>query len=80
MTESPKINTLEGCSLPGSPRERGECDAYYSRFFYPHYYENGKRVNKENMTEEQIQEYSKGFNEWVGWPSIAITTERTPLQ
>jgi hypothetical protein len=51
----------------GSPYDRGGADAYYGRRFDPHYYPSGtyfgKRITKEEMTEEEIREYAKGFGE-----------------
>jgi hypothetical protein len=53
-------------SINGSPRDRGECDAYYDRGCSPHYYnEDDKRVTKEDMTPEQIEEYVNAYNTWV---------------
>lgn len=47
----------------GSPEDRGSADYYYGRPFDPHYYENGVRILKEQMTPDQIAEYTKGYNE-----------------
>ena len=60
------MNTITYPSPAVSPRERGECDAYYGRLCSPHYYgEGGKRITHESMTPDQIAEYKAGFEEWV---------------
>ena len=53
----------------GSPQDRGSADAYYGRRYDPHWYPDGtykgKRITKEEMTEEEIDAYNYGFdNEW----------------
>ena len=49
----------------GSPFDRGSADSYYRRTPSPHWYPDGMgkgiRIEKEDMTPEQIAEY------WVGW-------------
>lgn len=51
----------------GGPYDRGSADAYYGRKFSPHYYTGdtyqSDRIEKENMTEAEIEAYKKGFNE-----------------
>ena len=56
-------------SLPdhGSPKDRGSADRYYGRCCEPHYYPEGTykgyRVCEQDMTFEQISEYTLGWNE-----------------
>lgn len=49
----------------GGPEDRGSADAYYGRPFNPHYYEgatgNSKRIEKAEMTPEEIAAYRKGY-------------------
>jgi len=49
----------------GSPFDRGSADSYYRRTPSPHWYPDGTgkgvRIEKEQMTPEEIAEY------WVGW-------------
>lgn len=51
----------------GSPYDRGSADAYYMRRFDPHWWpegtNHGKRVEREYMTEEQLNEYRDGYCE-----------------
>lgn len=51
----------------GGPYDRGSADAYYRRKFSPHYYTgdtySSTRIEKENMTEAEIEAYKKGFGE-----------------
>lgn len=51
----------------GGPYDRGGADAYYRRKFNPHYYPDGtykgKRVTKDEMTEDQIAAYAAGYDE-----------------
>lgn len=51
----------------GGPFDRGSADSYYHRGIEPHYYVGGTgtsdKVEKENMTEEQIADYMAGY-EW----------------
>jgi len=50
----------------GSPQDRGAADAYYGRKFSPHWYPNGTgrnpRIEMAEMTEDQLAQYSYGFN------------------
>lgn len=50
----------------GSPQDRGSADRYYGRRFDPHWWPNGTgkgiRVEMEDMTPEQIDEYEYGFD------------------
>lgn len=55
-------------SVHGSPHDRGSADYYYWRPFDPHYYPNGtyngERIDPTNgMTEEQVAEYRRGYDE-----------------
>ena len=58
-----------GKPLPrhGSPRDRGNMDAYYGRQPRPHYFVGKTRLSKEihedGMSDEEINEYYKGYNE-----------------
>ena len=50
----------------GSPFDRGSADSYYHRPLDPHWYPEGTRVGatrieKEDMTSEQIDEYYAGY-------------------
>lgn len=49
----------------GSPHDRGSADAYYGRRFDPHWYPNGsyngERIEKSEMTPEEIAEYTYGY-------------------
>ena len=51
----------------GGPYDRGGADSYYQRGACPHYYEgktySTKRIEKEEMTEEEIEAYMAGYNE-----------------
>lgn len=50
----------------GSPRDRGAADAYYGRDINPHYWPEGtcrgQRISQADMTDEQVDEYMKGYN------------------
>ena len=52
-----------------SPYKRGGADAYYGRPPRPHYEicteENhlGEKITEENMTQEQIEEYLRGYDD-----------------
>lgn len=51
----------------GGPYDRGGADKYYGRPFDPHYYESGtytsERVEKSQMTPQEIAEYAQGYND-----------------
>lgn len=61
----------------GDPYDRGSADSYYRRGRQPHYYPNGTyvppRIDKSDMTPEQIAEYHKGYDNnerdfhWKEW-------------
>tara|TARA_B100000575_G_scaffold292409_2_gene300684 strand:- start:295 stop:516 length:222 start_codon:yes stop_codon:yes gene_type:complete len=52
--------------LHGSPQDRGSADRYYQRPFDPHWWPDGTgkgiRVDKEEMSESQIDEYQFGWD------------------
>jgi len=52
----------------GSPYDRGSADSWYRRQPQPHYMIDEARIEKVNMTAEQIAEYEAGFadNEKTG--------------
>lgn len=49
----------------GSPEDRGSADAWYRRRYNPHYFlgatYNSLEVTKENMTEQEIADYDRGY-------------------
>lgn len=51
----------------GSPYDRGAADAYYERPFDPHYWPQGTykgvRINADEMTEDDLNEYRQGYND-----------------
>lgn len=51
----------------GGPYDRGSADSYYRRGFRPHYYVGGtgssERVEKEQMTPEELEAYEAGFDD-----------------
>lgn len=51
----------------GSAYDRGAADSYYRRGRRPHYFKGGTytsdEVTREDMTEEEIKEYHRGFDE-----------------
>lgn len=51
----------------GSPYDRGSADSYYSRPSCPHWYPNGTgkqpRIERKDMTKEEIEEYYLGYEE-----------------
>ena len=46
----------------GSPFDRGSADSFYRRQPEPHYMINGARIEKVDMTAEQIAEYEAGYD------------------
>jgi len=52
----------------GSPYDRGSADSFYRRQPQAHYMIDGARIEKADMTAEQIAEYEAGFadNEKTG--------------
>lgn len=51
----------------GGPYDRGSADSYYRRGCNPHYYKGGTyqtdRVEKDDMTPEEIAEYMQGYDD-----------------
>lgn len=51
----------------GGPYDRGGADSYYGRQRRPHYYVGATystpRVDAVEMTEEQVAEYNRGFDD-----------------
>lgn len=51
----------------GGPYDRGSADSYYRRGFNPHYFVgatySSERVDRENMTPEEIAAYTAGYEE-----------------
>jgi|TARA_B100001105_G_C22343508_1_gene422398 hypothetical protein len=51
----------------GGPFDRGTADSYYQRQLSPHYFVDATyssdKVGIEDMTAEEIAEYTKGYNE-----------------
>lgn len=49
----------------GGPYDRGMADSYYNRSRSPHYFVGAtfqsEKIEKSNMTEEEIQEYLDGY-------------------
>lgn len=45
------------------PYDRGSADRYYGRQFHPHYYNDGIRIEVEDMTKRQRLEYKIGWNQ-----------------
>jgi len=49
----------------GGPYDRGSADSYYQRGYNPHYYKgdtgSSERVELQDMTPQEIVEYSKGY-------------------
>ena len=62
------IVPIDSPDLPkhGSPQDRGSADRYYGRAFEPHWWPegtgNGIRVEREDMTYEEIEEYTYGYD------------------
>ena len=49
----------------GGPYDRGSADRYYSRKFSPHYFRGRthqtKRIEEEDMTPQQVEDYKTGW-------------------
>ena len=54
-------------AVHGSPFDRGGADSYYRRGFNPHWYPDGTfkgvRIEKSEMSEEEIELYRAGWKE-----------------
>ena len=46
----------------GSPFDRGSADSFYRRQAQAHYMIDGARIEKVDMTAEQIAEYEAGYD------------------
>ena len=46
----------------GSPYDRGSADSFYRRQAEAHYMINGARIERADMTAEQIAEYKAGYD------------------
>lgn len=61
-----KLDVLDYTPKHGGPLDRGSADRYYGRPFDPHYWPEGtykgKRVEEADMTVDQIEEYTYGYN------------------
>jgi hypothetical protein len=62
IAEKTQYNTRHGGAY-----DRGSADSYYSRGYNPHYYVAGtgtsSRVEKKDMTADEIAAYTAGFND-----------------
>ena len=62
-----KGTLLEALPSHGSPADRGSADRYYGRPCVPHYWPNGTgngiRIEQGQMTEEQVEEYTRAWLE-----------------
>ena len=51
----------------GGPFDRGSADSYYSRSKSPHFYVNGtetsRRIEKDDMSLEEVEAYNAGYEE-----------------
>ena len=51
----------------GSPYDRGSADSWYGRNPRPHYYTGSslmsERIEHEDMSEEEVKEYWRGFDD-----------------
>ena len=61
-----KLDVLDYTPRHGGPLDRGSADRYYGRPFDPHYWPEGTykgtRVEEADMTVDQIEEYTYGYN------------------
>ena len=59
------VKVENGLPKHGSPQDRGSADRYYGRPYNPHWYPSGthkgKRVNRDEMSSEEIAEYDYGW-------------------
>ena len=61
---------MEDMKRHGGPEDRGGADAYYHRSRNPHYFKGGtstmeRAIMKDQMTDEQIKAYNKGYDNQV---------------
>ena len=64
----PKEQSFEGVvGRHGGAYDRGSADYYYGRPRKPHYYMEGTynspRVDEQNMTEGEVDEYNQGYDD-----------------
>lgn len=56
----------DGIAKHGSPQDRGSADRYYGRSYDPHYWPHGSykgnRIEAENMTAQEMEEYKYGWD------------------
>ena len=70
--EKVEFNGKKYDSRHGGPFDRGAADSWYSRSYSPHFYAGGTgtsdRIEKDQMTQEEIQAYHAGYdwNEQLG--------------
>ena len=61
-----KLDVLDYTPRHGGPLDRGSADRYYGRPFDPHYWPEGtyigNRIEEDDMTVDQIEEYTYGYN------------------
>ena len=61
-----KLDVLDYTPKHGGPLDRGSADRYYGRPFDPHHWPEGTykgiRVEEADMTVDQIEEYTYGYN------------------
>lgn len=59
------VKVEDGLPKHGSPQDRGSADRYYGRPYNPHWYPSGthkgKRIGKDQMSNDEIAEYYYGF-------------------
>jgi|TARA_B100000282_G_C31686667_1_gene469381 hypothetical protein len=59
------VKVEDGLPKHGSPQDRGSADRYYGRPYNPHWYPSGthkgKRIGKDQMSNDEIAEYHYGF-------------------
>lgn len=61
-----KLDVLDYDTKHGGPLDRGSADRYYGRPYDPHYWPEGTykgyRVEKADMTVDQIEAYKYGYD------------------
>lgn len=67
MSECINYSEIVEYSRHGGAYDRGSADAYYGKSPDPHYFVEGsfssKRINKDDMTMEEINAYYAGYDE-----------------